>query len=55
MSIPVGKDYSGAEYWTQLGAASFTGNQHNEKWSWNRDYFTKFSEQQLITFFNNNK
>lgn len=55
MSLPVGHTYAQSEYWVQLGAAKFTGNQHSEHWSWNRDYFTKFAEQQLVTFYNNNK
>lgn len=55
MSLQVGKSYEEADYFTQLGAAHFSGNQHNENWSWNRDYFKRLTEQQLVTFFHNNK
>ena len=55
MNLPVGHTYSEAEQWTNIGAARFTGNQHNENWSWNKDYFAKLSEQQLITFYHNHK
>lgn len=55
MSIKVGKTYEEATYFTQIGAARFTGNQHNEGWSWNEDYLNRLAEQQLVTFFNNNK
>lgn len=53
MSIPVGYDFG--EAMIKIGAARFTGNQHNEDWKWNREYFANMSESQLVTFYNKYK
>jgi len=53
LGIPVGYEFG--EAMIHIGAARFTGNQHNEDWSWNKEYFDKMSEQELVDFYNKYK
>lgn len=55
LNLSVGKSYSDAEEATNNGWARFTGNQHNESWSWNKEYLNALSDAGLIKFYNQYK
>ena len=40
--------YQLADAYTRTGFASFTGNQHNEAWEWNREALSKLEEYRLM-------
>ena len=46
-------NYALVDEYTRAGFATFTGNQHNESWAWNREALSALEEYRLMFIYTN--